>query len=254
MESKQQNTQPSGEEKLIPGNVTERSAALQWLDNFWYYHKWKVIVSAFFLTVLVIGLVQIFKRDAYDVTVTLSGSYRMNSEERTAFVSLLNDICPEDYDGDGKKSVNLVEYQVYSEDEYQAEQAKAEAESDRFQINAQYNSNEYENFHQYVITGESSILLVSPYLFEELVASDRLMPMAELYGDDPLPKGTADDGYGIRLADTDFYIYHPAAQVLPDTTIMCFLRATAMGNASHEDQYSRSKATFRAVADWHVLE
>lgn len=241
-------------DKLQPGDLTERSRVLRWLDNFWFYNKWKIIIGGFFLTVLIIGLVQILGQDKYDTTVAVACAYRMDTEEREKFMELMGRFCPEDYDGNGEKAVNLRWYQVYSEEEYKEAVSEAAAESMYFEVNAKYNSDEYQNFNAYILTGDSSVVMVSPYLYSILADGHRLMPLSEVYGDGELPVGATEDGYGIYLSQTDFYQYNQAAQPLPDTTILCLLRATVSGEASDPDTYSHSVAMFRALADYRVSE
>jgi hypothetical protein len=242
------------QDKLQPGDLTEHSPFLRWLDNFWFYNKWKILIGGFFLVVFIIGFVQVLSQDKYDTTVAVACAYRMDTEEREKFSELLAKFCPEDYDGNGEKAVNLRWYEVYSEDEYKEAASEAAAESAASVINSQYNSEEYQNFNAYILTGDSSVVMVSPYLYSILVSGGRLMSVSEVYGDSEFPTGVTEDGYGIYLSQTDFYQYNQAAQPLPDTTILCLLRATISGEAAHEDTYSHSVAMFRALADYQVSE
>ncbi len=252
------------DDKLEAVSLTETSPTLKKLDNFWYHYKWTVIVVTFFVTVAVIGTVQFFSRPNYDTSVAVATHYRMNSEEYADFEALLLRICPEDFNGDGEKQVNIVIYQFYSEEEIEAareEYAKpnAEGETDRFQINGAYNKSEFDGFNRYTLTGETSVYIVSPALYERLTEGEdaskyRLVPLAELYPDGNLPAGAREDGYGINLKDTDFYKYSPAAQVLPDTAILCLHRPTVSGKSSDEAAYENEKAFFHAIADYRVEE
>lgn len=235
-------------------SLTETSPLLRWLDNFWYHYKWTVIVVAFFVTVGIICTVQLISRPRYDTNMVMATHYRMNNEERAAFESLLNEMCPEDYNEDGEKKVNFMIYQVYSEEEFLAEAESYENESDQFVINNKYNTDEYNNFNQYTMTGETSVYILSPYLYGLLVEGNRLKPLSEVYTDGNLPVGARSDGYGINLAETDFYKYNPAAQCIPDTAIICLHRPTIGGGSSDEDIYARQIALFRAMADFHVEE
>lgn len=247
-------------EKLTPEDLTQTSGAVRWLDNFWYHYKWPVIIGAFFAIVLIIGLVQIFSRPKTDVTLVNAYFYRMNREEREDFEKLLNRFVPEDYDGNGEKAVNLIAYEIFSEEEYYA--AKAEAESVaaaeslpvEFQLNPKLNADERTNFIQFTSTGECSVYMVSPYLYQILLEGNRLRPLAEVYGGDPLPEGIMEDGCGIRLADTDFYRYSPAAQPIPEDTILCLYRPAIAGNQKNPDAYQHAVAFLRAIADFKVEE
>ena len=241
-------------EKLEAGSIVEASPTLKWLDNFWYHYKWTVIVVAFFLTVGIICLVQFFTRPSYDTSITIACPYRMNNEERVDFEALMESLVS-DFNGDGDKLVNVMIYQIYSEDEFLAEKESIEAvETGSFDLNRQFNLEEYNNFNRLTMTGENSVYLLSPYLYETLRQANRLKPLSEIYPDGTLPAGAREDGYGINLSETDFYKYHSAAQVLPDSLILCVHRPTLKGAASNEATYANELTFFRALADYKVLE
>ena len=129
-----------------------------------------------------------------------------------------------------------------------------EGATDSFQINRQYNMNEYKNFSQYTMTGESSVYILSPYLYSILRDAHRLKPLSEVYPDGNLPEGALEDGFGIALKDTDFYKYNPAAQVLPDNVILCLHLPTVGGRSKNEARYAEDTAFFKAIADFEVKE
>lgn len=247
-------------DKMEAGDITAASPVLRWLDNFWYHYKWTVIVVAFFVTVAIVCTVQLVNRPDYDTSMVFGSTYRMNNEERADLEDLLVRICPEDFNDDGEKLVNLVVYQVYSEEEYESE-AKAYAavtnengETDAFQINRKYNSDEYKNFSNYTMTGETSVYILSPYLYNILMEADRLKPLSEIYTDGDLPEGAMADGFGIALSETDFYKYNPAARVIPDNAIICLHRPTLAGRSKDANLYAEDVAFFRAIADLEVKE
>ncbi len=248
------------DDKLEAGDITAASPALRWLDNFWYHNKWTFIIVVFFVCIGIICLVQFFTRPKYDTSLAYATHYRMNNEERADFEALLNRICPKDFDGNGEKNVNLVVYQVYSEEEYEAESEAYAAETnengepDAFYLNRKYNSDEYKNFNSFTMTGETSVYIISPYLYNLLMTADRLKPLSEVYTDGNLPEGTMADGFGIQLSETDFYKYNPAAQTIPDTAILCLHRPTLAGRSKNADLYAEDVDFFRAIADFEVKE
>ncbi len=243
---------PQDEDKLEPMALTENSTVLRKLDNFWYHYKWTVIVVTFFVVVGIICLVQMLTRPKYDSSVVIATQYRMNSEEYTKFEALVEQLLPQDFDGNGEKNVNIVIYQYYSEAEIAAEEERLEAESDRFAINRQYNKSEYDGFNSYTMTGESSVYIVSPDLYQRLYEGGRLLPLSDLYPDGKLPDGARADGMGIDLKKTDFYQYNSAASVIPDTAILCLHRPIIGGKSNKEEIYEQEKIFFRTLADFRV--
>lgn len=239
-------------DKLEPEQIAERSPIIKWLDNYWYHYKWPTIIITFFVVLGIMLTVQMINRPEYDQTFLYAGTYRMNSEEYLDYEQLLERVLPDDYDGDGEKSINIMSYQIYSEEEYYEEASIAEANSDSFSLNGKYNTDEFHNFSQYSMTGECSVYLISEYLFNQLRSAERLRPIAEVYEGKALPVGVTEDGYGIRIKDTDFYTYNPAAQVLPDDMILCLLRPTVWGGSSDDITYERSVEFFCAIADYRI--
>ena len=247
-------------EKIEAGEIVVENRFLRWLDNFWYHYKWTVIVVAFFVTVAIVGIVQMVNRPSYDTSICLASPYRMNKEERAEFEKLMARICPEDFHGDGEKLLNIVEYQIFSEEEFESEAQRYEemtnedGEGDQFQINRKFNSDEYKNFSNFTMTGETSVYILSPYLYEILREADRLKPLSEIYGGEGLPAGAMADGYGVALKDTDFYKYNAAAQVYPENSIICVHKPTVAGRSKNEARYAEDVAFFRAIVDFKVQE
>lgn len=233
----------------------EQSPFLKWLDNYWYHYKWPTIIISFFLIVGIILIVQLINRPKYDINFVCGSTYRMTAEEHIAFEKAIEKFIPEDYDGDGEKSANIIVYEIYSDSEYREELSHAEAESREFAINPQYNAEQQQSFSQYSMMGESYVFLVSEHLYKQLCSGGRLCSMKDLYGDEPLPPGVTEDGYGVYLKDTDFYRFTPAAQAMPDDLILCFLRkATYKDSDSQNMKYARYEAFFKSLADDFVTE
>ena len=253
--------EPQGDgDKLEAGDILAASPTLRKLDNFWYHNKWTVIIVTFFVAVALIGIIQMINRPKYDTSVCLASPYKMNKEERAELEKLMIRICPEDFNGNGEKLVNIVEYQIFSEEEFESEAERYEAMTDengnpdQFQINRKFNTDEYNNFNNFTMTGETSVYILSPYLYNILVSAERLKPLSEVYTDGTLPAGALPDGYGIALKDTDFYKYNPAAQVYPENAILCLHKPTIAGRSKNEARYAEDVAFFKAIADFEVKE
>ncbi len=242
------------DEKLDAELQIQKSPVLAWLDNFWYHYKWHTIISVFFIAVIALCVAQAVSRPKYDMNFVVGCSYRMNSEEVADYAEVINRLLPEDYDGNGKKNVNIMAYQVYSDEEVQAEKEQAEAESQQYFFNTKYNTDEFNNFSQFTMTGECSVFLLSPHLYAYLSSADRLLSVATLYEGRELPQGMTEDGNGIYINRTDFYTYNPEVQVMPENMILCILKPMVWGGSSDEEAYARDKAFFAAIADFEVKE
>ena len=148
--------------------------------------------------------------------------------------------------------LTMEEYESARE-EYAA-MTNEEGETDSFHINRQYNVKEYQNFSQFTMTGETSVYILSPYLYSILRDAHRLKPLSEVYTDGTLPEGAMPDGFGIALKDTDFYKYNPAAQIYPENAILCLHKPTISGRSKNEARYAEDVAFFKAIADFEVRE
>ena len=104
---------------------------LQWLENFWYYHKWNVIAGVLSVIALWAGItfyIDTLKKaeETGDITVVsvFSGAYtpeRMDLDKRLAD-------SVDDIDGDGEVTVTCTEYYISTanSDEDKASQAQFE--------------------------------------------------------------------------------------------------------------------------------
>ena len=252
------------DDKLEAGDLTESSPALRWLDNFWYHYKWPTLIILFFVIVGSVCIWQMVTRTAYDAHLIYAASYRLDgdaeeadSHEREDFIKLLNRICPRDFDGNGEKTINLQDYQIYSESEMAEEKAELESaaiaagETPDYYFNTQFNRQELDNMNSLLMNGECSVCLVSPYLFEMLCESDRVRPLSEIYGKVAVPETATENGYGIRFGETDLYKYNPEAQVLPENLVLCIMYPLIN---TDDYTYQCSTELFRAMADYDVVE
>lgn len=246
------------EEKPEAPSLTEASPTLRWLDNFWYHYKWPTIFIAFFLVLGIICVVQLVNRPSYDSSVAIASPYLMSKTERSDLEQLFNSICPQDFNNDGKKTINITDYQIYvTEDEIESDVEAYTQMGDKFQLNQDANLKRTENFYSYIKTGETSICIVSEEMYTKLRSSTTvavIQPLSEIYGNESLPEGALKDGHGVRLCETDFYNYHTAAQCIPDDAIICVLKPVVIGKNRSEEMYARDIAFFRAIVDFEVIE
>lgn len=220
----------------------------RWLDNFWYHHKWKTIIISFFAIVALVCILQMCgKEDSGDINVVAVGPYNFFSEDSgiTDLKNCLATYLPADYDEDGVKKVDIISYTVYSE-----EQIVALQQQDVF-INTANNKNEYDNFYSYVQTGEASILLLDPWLYEEM--QGKLIDLNALLGYMPMGAITSADEqgkvfcYGVRLGDTALYKENSSMQVLPEDTVICLVTPLFMGKNSDEAEFAKAKEFVAAL-------
>ncbi len=223
-----------------------------WFENYWYYYKFHTIVAVFILFVLTVCFVQCANKETGDLTVTFAGSYALSGEERENFMDAVNAVAPKDEESGKKLSVSLSSYAIFTEEELRAMYIDPEtgALNSGYYQAKQYNTEQLEAFSTFLKTGESPILFINSFVFEEQNISEIAMPLKDLYGEE-LP-ASACNAYAVRLGDTDFYRYYAAVQVLPADTLVVLAKPYYMGATSKEEVYERYEALFHAIVDFQA--
>ena len=229
--------------------------ALKWLDNFWYHHKWTVIIIGFFLIVAIVGIVQMINKEDYDIEITLATNTIFYAENVDKLEGALVGLMPEDINGDGKKNVQLNLYKIYSEDEMNAanEAETDEDENPIIYVDPTYNKEQINQFNSYVMTGECTVMIVSEFVYNDLVGRREddvlLKPMKEIFGDE-LPKGAMKDGYGIRLSETGAYKNLDALGWIPEDSVICIMRPFAFKKGANEEKYQKAVDYFVSIVEF----
>ena len=228
------------------GISIEDSKFLKWLDNYWYHYKWLTIGIAFALVVFLICTLQTCSRDNEDITVLYAGPCMLSSEEHQKVNAAFNAILPKDYDGDGQKMVTISSYFIYSKEQIQEITAETDEYGVHGFVDTTYNSNQYSTYSNYLLTGESSVLLLDPWLYEALRDNSEnvLMKLSDAFSSVP---ESCEDGYGIRLCDTEAYNEYAVLKNLPEDTVVCLMRPLISGRSAKEENYQIEKEMFAAL-------
>lgn len=229
---------------------------LKKLSNFWFYHKWKVIIISFFAIIFAVGIGQMVTREKVDEVVIVAAPVYLDAEQGEGIDRLLSSLLPKNKDG-SLRELDVRRYIVYSEEEIDEANHSETNEEGRYIEKIDKNSimTEIQSFNDDLSVGECSVLFVSPYLYNELskreISGDRdiRMTMEEVFGDD-LPDGVMPDGCGVRLGDTEIYKYYEELQVLPEDTVICVLRSYYMGASSNKDKHAMSVELFRNIVNF----
>ena len=228
--------------------LTSDNKVLSWLSNFWYHNKWTVIIVSFFAIIFIIGIVQMIQKEEDDTYIVLAAPTTFYGEDLSGITDTLESLMPSDINGDGKKSLYLMTYSIYSEEEMKAANEEETNENGQFitKVSSSHNSTEHKSYLEYLRTGEASILFVSEYLYESLRDNDTLRPMSDLFGEN-LPEGALADGYGVRLCDLAIYDFCPELQLLPEDTVVCLKRAHIWGASSNEKTYAALEEFYKSI-------
>ncbi len=211
----------------------------RWLDNFWYHYKWHTIIALFFLIVILVCTLSTCQRENYDSTALYAGPAYLDSEQREGVCAVLEAVMPTDKSADGEKNVFLSTFLIYSKEQIEAIEAETDEEGRHIDVDNSTITKNSENFYDYLMTGESSICLLDPSLYEALLGNGRLAELGE---------GTG--VYGVALGELEIYEAYSALRVLPDDTVVCFLRQNLIGGNSDDEVYENDRRLLDAILDF----
>ena len=230
------------EEKLEGGEIVVQSGFAKWFDNFWYHYKWHAIGALVAILVLLVGTLSMCSRKKEDMTLVYAGPVVLSISELEQISAVIEELMPYDIDNDGEKETAWMAYQIYSEAQIKALLEEKDAEGKPVNnVNRSYNVEQYKTYGDYLMTGASSVYLLDPWLYAELLEADRLAPLPATVSQ----KGT--DGYGVRLGDTDLYESYGVLQLLPADTMICLMRpfeGTPWAKSNDKEQYQFEKDVF----------
>lgn len=225
--------------------LTSSSPLVSKISNFWYYHKWKVIIGAFILILVVVCIVQFATKEDADASVIIAVPEILEHEQIEAIDRVLTEFLPKDINGDGKKHIDVYSYSVYTEEEME-EANTAETDEDGSYVTKvarHYATDQKNQYTSFLQTGECSVVIVSEDLYAKLKDSDVVRTLESVFGE-KLPRGAMADGYGVRLGDTYLYEYSKELQVLPEDSVICLLRPYLVGASSKKEFYKEYQQLF----------
>lgn len=241
-------------EKQQAGEIVIDSPMLKKADNFWFYNKWKVLISIFVVLVLGICIWQSCSKEGYDVMMIYAGPFesfpnnKIYNDIRSAFDTVIED----DFNNDGSKNCEIAALIIYSDEQMIQMKEEAAAESRKLVINTTANAQELQKFDQLIMAGEYSVCLLDPTLYRRVKAAGGFRPLSELF--DSLPEG-ANDEYSILLSQTEFGKYFDVLDVLPPDTLLCLRTKSVMAIGKKADnRYEQSEAFFKAIVEFTTKE
>ena len=235
-------------DKEYTGGIEVQSPALKKLDNFWYHYKWHTLAIAFFVIVFAVCTLQMCTKENNDMLVLYAGPEALDQSEIDNITSVFEHIMSEE-----GYAVGITAYNVLSEDEIKALEAETDEEGKPRFVNRAFYTEEYKNYGNYRMTGESSIMLLTPWLYEELAANDRLRPISELA--DAIREDALVGEYGVELGKTDLYEKYEVLKCLPEDTVICLAQPNwGMGKNSREKHYAKEEALFCAILAYENTE
>ena len=237
-------------DKLQGGEIAVGGRWRSVLDNFWFYHKWHVLLVIFIVLVLTVCILQGRENKKDDVTLMFAGPYKLTATEVAALRVGLNEIMPEDFNGDGEKYAEMVLMQIYSESQEAEIRATPEDEIPPYlgYIDSYYNDEQVTSFDNLIMAGEYSFCILDPWLYERVKGAGGFRKLRDVLGYTP---ENALDEYGVLLAETDFAKAYPVCDVFPEGTVICLrtqgVMSTLVNKKKSNREYAVSEEMFRAL-------
>lgn len=171
----------------------------KWLENYWYHYKWATIISAFFITVAVICIVQISSKKNYNIYIRYVGDSVITGTQYDDMTGALEKIVS----GDKKDSVNFAQVAYISDED-----------------------NPYKNEKNAVSRETLSSMLVQPYYiyimdltaYNDYKDSGVFAPLSSIFEEDVTD--ISYDEYALYLSKTEFLKNAPGMEWVEEDTVI----------------------------------
>lgn len=232
------------EDKEYTEGISLKGGFLGWLENFWYHYKWHTIGVVALVTVVLVCTLQMCSKEEHDVRVVYSGSAYLTESEAASMAEIFEYVMPSDFDGDGERSAAVSNFYILTEEQIKKIESETDEDGNKQYVDKSYITSEKGSYDDYLMKGESSILILEPWLYEALLTEDRLLELSELGGE---YEELSFDGYGVRLGSLPIYNKYKILQKLPEDTVICMNRKYIVGRSSKDKVYDFEKEMFKAI-------
>lgn len=214
-----------------------------WFSNFWYHHKWKTIIIAFFAVVIGICMAQMLTKDTPDVNILYVGPQYLDATDGERISDTLKSLM-HDYNGDGEIGIRFSDIVYLNEQQIEAKKEYANLQGEPFVYDMAGNMSNYEQFQYEVMVGDSVIYLLDPAIYDEIKGDQLFLELSEIMGE--TPEGALDE-YGIPISELEAYDYFTALRLLPKDTVLCIRRVSAMSYFKGEEKAAAALECHKAM-------
>ena len=222
--------------------------------NFWHYNKVKILIIAAFAVIIAVALAQLIGRQNPDVSILYAGPDYITPNQSEAFSDVLESIM-DDYNGDGRKYVQIEDLVFMSDAQILDYLAAAQADNEAASVDNTHNSEIKDRFMFEVFGGEAMICILAEDQYHMVADGGGFMRLADVLGE--VPDGAIDD-YGIRFAEMKFAKFYDAAKIFPDDAVIALRTiptASALtGKQRAERIHGYHEEMFKLIAGWDYPE
>lgn len=244
------------EDKLEPGEIDTEGTAVSWFSNFWYYHKWKLLLTAFVTLVLTVTTIQMCGREDADVTIIYAGSCNLQYSNYQKVQDVFEKVLPEDYNSDGHGVVDIASKTIYSSEQVEEINRLAEEDPDNHvKANARVNQMELQSFDNLIMAGEYSVVICEPWLYKRVARAGGFRKLADVLGYVP---DQAVDEYAVKFSELPLVRENEEVfQSFSDDTVIAIRTisqiGTLTGKKRSEKNYSQSVELFKAIVEYGMI-
>ena len=245
-EAEKDNQSASG--NLFNENDSVAKKIYKWLDNYWYHYKWHTLIFLFIASFLTVTIWQFATKVDEDVILLYGGPYYPTGNEAREITNSFKSVMSEDFNNDGKKTVDMITLQLMTEEQLAKEIERANAEGGVLMYNQSTLNENRTKFSTQIFAGEAVICLLDPNWYDNIKTNGGLLTFEEVLGF--RPDNMLDDS-SMYLKDTKFAQFFSALNVFPPDTILCVRRmstATIFKSQSKEEiRYNNQLKMFRDI-------
>lgn len=214
------------------------------LDNFWYYHKWKVFACIFLVFVITVCAIQCATRENNSVRILYGGAFSSSNEKYPDMKDAFSSLPSEALNKDG---AGLTVMEIYSEDYMRQNDGK---------VNPTTNSSNYDSLCNLITTGEYSIVLLDKWIYDEIKERVGMRGIAELCPDYASSSALYDE-CAVYFTKTEFYQrYSGVFGDVSDDTVLClciyspFKKTVSCAGSGVDSDYKAAELYFKDILNY----
>ena len=222
----------------------------KWLENYWYHYKWLTLIVFFFAAVLIFCLLNTGDGIKDDIHILYAGPEVLSDTQvqkmEQAFASLLKD----DLNGDGEKSVGIINITIMSDEQIKAAEEEAEKEGQTLIYDPSLRTQALTQVKNLMSTGAVIICLLDPYVYESC-QQGTFIPLSSALGEDSVESY---DEYSTLFSTNALKNAYDCFSVLSDEVLLCMRNdiVISTNNKHFQKEYAWHKTYFKELVKFDV--
>ena len=223
---------------------------IKWLDNYWYHYKWATIIVGAFAAILIFCIVNTGDGIEDDIQILYAGPEVLTDIQIEQMERSFADLLKEDYNGDGKKSVNIVNITIMSDDQLAKAQEEAKKEGQTVIYDPSLRTKAISQMKNMMGTGAVIICILDPYVYG-CCEEGTFITLEKALGSKP---ENAVDDYAMKFSELDIQSAYGSFSVLSDDVLFCIRNDVVItsNNKHFQKEYAWHKTYFESVVNFSV--